>query len=72
MTANHSQYMILDANDSDAERRGQQNTAYTRRPALPPIRDNFSPDNSTLEEIAREQHPDDSARETQQRVQLMR
>src|SRR6266545_3855344 len=72
MTANRSQYMILDADDSNMERRGRQNTAYTRQPALPSIRDNFSPDNSTLEEIAREQHPDDSARETRQRVQLMR
>src|SRR6266545_5982126 len=71
MTANRSQYMILDADDSNMERRGRQNTAYTRRPALPPIHDNFSPDNSTLEEIAREQHPDDSARKTRQRVQLM-
>jgi len=72
MTANRSQYMILDANDSDMERRGRQNTAYTRQPALPYIRDNHSPDRSGLEEIAREQHPDNSPHETRQRVQLMR
>src|SRR6266540_1766744 len=71
MTANHSQYMILDADDSDMERRGRRNRAYSRGPALPLIRNQYSPDCSTLEEIAREQHPDDSPRETRQRVQLM-
>src|SRR6266540_2639191 len=63
--------MILDANDSDMERRGRQNTAYTRQPALSHIRNQYSPDRSTLEEIAREQHPDDSPRETRRQVQLM-
>ncbi len=72
MTANRSQYMILDADNSDMERRGRQNTAWTRQPALPYIRNQYSPDRSTLEEIAREQHPDDLPRETRQRVQLMR
>src|SRR6266542_3963669 len=71
MTANHSQYMILDADDSDMERRGRRNRAYSRGPALPLIRNQHSPDRTTLEEIAREQHPDDSPRETQQQVQLM-
>ena len=71
MTANRSQYMILDADDSDMERRGQQNTAYTRQPALSHIRNQYSPDRSTLEEIAREQHPNDSPRETCRQVQLM-
>src|SRR6266545_135144 len=72
MTANRSQYMILDADDSNMEQRGQQNTAYTHQPALPYIRNQYSPDCSTLEEIAREQHPDDSPHETRQQVQLMR
>src|SRR6266511_3903684 len=71
MTANRSQYMILDADNSDMERRGRRNCAYSRGPALPLIRNQHSPDRSTLEEIAREQHPDDSPRETRQRVQLM-
>ena len=71
MTANRSQYMILDADDSDMERRGRRNRAYSRGPALPLIRNQHSPDRTTLEEIAREQHPDDSPRETRQRVQLM-
>src|SRR6266498_3663037 len=71
MTANRSQYMILDADDSDMERRGRRNHAYSRGPALPLIRNQHSPDRTTLEEIAREQHPDDSPRETRQRVQLM-
>src|SRR6266542_2581674 len=71
MTANRSQYMILDADDSDMERRGRRNRAYSRGPALPLIRNQYSPDRTTLEEIAREQHPDDSPRETRQRVQLM-
>src|SRR6266511_3395440 len=71
MTANRSQYMILDADDSDMERRGQRNCAYSRGPALPLICNQYSPDRTTLEEIAREQHPDDSPRETRQRVQLM-
>src|SRR6266542_3000811 len=71
MTANHSQYMILDADDSDMERRGRRNRAYSRGPALPLIRNQHSPDCSTLEEIAQEQHPDDSPRETRQQVQLM-
>src|SRR6266511_3119209 len=71
MTANRSQYMILDADDSDMERRGRRNRAYSRGPALPLIRNQHSPDRSTLEEIAHEQHPDDSTRETRQRVQLM-
>ena len=43
MTANRSQYMILDADDSDAERQGQQNLTYSRRLALPPIRTSFPP-----------------------------
>src|SRR6266511_3184804 len=72
MTANHSQYMILNADDSDMERRGRRNCAYSRGPALPYIHNQYSPDRSTLEEIAREQHPDDSPHETRQRVQLMR
>ncbi len=63
MTANRSQYMILDTDDSDAERRGQQNLAYSRRPALPLIHTSFFPDNHTLKEIAREQHPHDTTRE---------
>src|SRR6266545_266120 len=71
MTANRSQYMILDADDSDMERRGRRNRAYSRGPALPLIRNQYSPDHTTLKEIAQEQHPDDSPRETQQRVQLM-
>src|SRR6266511_412138 len=71
MTANRSQYMILDADDSDMERRGRRNCAYSRGPALPLIRNQYSPDRSTLEEIAREQHPDDSPPKMRQRVQLM-
>ena len=71
MTANRSQYMILNADDSDMERRGRRNRAYSRGPALPLIRNQHSPDRSTLEEIAHEQHPDDSPRETRQQVQLM-
>src|SRR6266545_4217096 len=72
MTANCSQYMILNADDSDAEQQGRQNLAYSRRPALPPIRTSFSPDNHTLEEIAREQHPGDTTHEIRRHVQQMR
>src|SRR6266511_2134221 len=71
MTANRSQYMILDADDSDMERRGRRNRAYSCGRALPLICNQHSPDRRTLEEIAREQHPDDSPHETRQRVQLM-
>src|SRR6266545_8105366 len=67
MTANRSQYMIL-----DTERQGRQNLTYSCRPALPPIRTSFSPDNRTLEEIAQEQHPHDMTREIRQHVQQMR
>ncbi len=55
--------MILDADDSDIEQQGQQSFAYSRRPALPPIRTNFSPSRQELEEIARDQYPHDTTRE---------
>ena len=71
MTANRSQYMILNADNTDTERRGRQNLAYSRRPALPPIRTSFSLDHHTLKEIAREQHPGDTPREIRQHVQSM-
>ena len=62
MTANRSQYMILDTNNSDAERRGRQNLTYSHRLALPPIHTTFSPSHQELEEIAQDQHPGDTPR----------
>ena len=63
MTANCSQYMILNANDNNIEQQGRQNLAFSRRPALPPIHTNFSPSRQELEEIAQDQYPHNTTHE---------
>ncbi len=74
MTANHSQYMILDTDNNNdnmtVQQWGQQerNLAFER---LPPICTTFSPSHQELEEIAQDQHPGDMPCEIRRRAQMM-
>ncbi len=72
MTANRSQYMILDAEESTTNvtqrDRQERNRAFGQ---LQPIQSIFTPSRQELEEIAYNLHPEETRQERQRRVQQM-